>query len=76
MIASEKAERQKLLFQSSIFSDYLTGKFKEKKWSRLINSLGIGEPEAEYTKEDFERDKAESERVMERFKKARYERAI
>lgn len=76
MIESEKAERRRELMQAAVFPEYLQGKFKEKSWSKLINNLGIGEPENRYTKEDRERDLKKSDKVIEKLKKARYERVV
>jgi hypothetical protein len=54
----------------------MTGKFQEKSWARFTQGLGIGEPEEEYTKEDWQRDVEASRRVIARAEKAKYERVV
>jgi hypothetical protein len=54
----------------------MTGKFQEKSWTRFTQGLGIGEPEEEYTKEDWQRDIEASKRVIARAEKAKYERVV
>ena len=76
MIAKERNERERLALRSAIFPEFMTGKFQEKDWNRFTQGLGLGEPEAEYTKEDWRRDMEASKRVIARAEKAKYERAV
>ncbi len=76
MIAKERNERERLSLRSAIFPEFMTGKFQEKDWNRFTQGLGLGEPEAEYTKEDWQRDMEASKRVIARAEKAKYERAV
>lgn len=76
MITKERHERERLALRSAIFPEFMTGKFQEKSWARFTQGLGIGEPEEEYTKEDWQRDVEASKRVIARAEKAKYERVV
>lgn len=76
MIANERCERERKNLQASIFADFVSGKFKEKSWLRFIDALGIGDPKEKYTEEDRRRDIAKSNCVVERVKRAIYERVV